>query len=99
MSELGTCPTCNKPVSITANPCPHCGEREFYANKKVKTINLKCQECGGSGMTGFFIFKEKCENCKGVGCLIYDQMRLVDLRNGDYIEDGVRITKEDFEKN
>ena len=98
MSNLGQCPTCNNQISITANFCPHCGEREFYAGMLKNSEVIKCIKCGGTGMDK----QEICSTCEGKKYLTRKEYVPVDLRRLDPSEanktERIILTKKEFQE-
>ncbi len=67
----GTCPTCNKDISMNADVCPHCGEKQFLVVRKQA-----CPACGGTGRKPVDelghddpngICYSRCNDCSGSG--------------------------------
>ena len=67
MNEFGICPTCHKPVSLTATNCPHCGEGDFLVIRGGD--EQECPECHGAASLGTIVGvgKYRCPTCGYIG--------------------------------
>jgi DnaJ-class molecular chaperone len=79
---LMECPDCKNQVSTSADTCPHCGNKQFFA-ATGETKQIECFRCDGKGnySSGSWWNKKetRCSLCKGSGLI--KQKEIVNLRN------------------